>query len=259
MGSCRRLLLVGAVLLAAATAVPAAGADPASDARAVADRFLTALIAGDIETVCGLFSPKAEARLGGPDRCRRAFGDETSAADRAAQLTLVRAAIAADRSASRRNGQYVTKKFRLKQLAREIEFLEPDLTVVLGKGPDAAAGRLPSTVVLDTRSTARRVVLYAESDDGSIWRAIVAREGGGRLEEVGQGVPESSRPPTPAEPEVTYTVDSVAMGSDGRAIVSVTLAEVEDGETEMYALAVVLVPAGTSWLVDDLLYSAFSE
>jgi hypothetical protein len=259
MGSCRRLLLAGAVLLAAATAVPAAGADASDDARAFADRFVSALLAGDVETVCGMLSPKAEARLGGADRCRRAFGDDTSAADRAAQLTLVRAAMAAERSASRRNGQYVTKKFGLKKLAREIEFLEPDLTVVLGKGPDSAAGRLPTTVVLDTRSSARRLVVYAESDDGSIWRVIVAQQGGGRLEEVGQGVPEASTPPKPSEPEITYTVDSVAMGSDGRVIVSVTLVEVADGERETYALAVVLVPAGTSYLVDDLLYSAFSE
>jgi hypothetical protein len=258
MGSRRRLLLAVLVLVASTASVSAAHADAAEEARAVADRFVKALLAGDVDTVCGLMSPKAQSRLGGADRCKRLFSDSTSDADRAAQLTLIRAASAAERSASRRNGQYVTKKFRLKHLARDIEFLEPDLTVVLGKGPDAAAGRLPTTVVIDTRSSARRLVLYAESDDGSIWRVTLAREGGGRLEEVAQGVPESSGS-KPAEPEITYSIDSVALGTDARVIVSFTFVAVDDRERETWQLAIVLAPVGTSYLVDDLLYSAFDD
>jgi hypothetical protein len=154
----------------------------------------------------------------------------------------------------------VTKKFGVNKLARDMEKIEPELTVVVGKGPSAAKGRLVTTVVLDRRTTARRVVLYAESDDGSIWRMSAALDGGAQLDEVAQGIPETTTPPAaPSEPEVTYGIDSVSLLSDGRAFVGVTLREEEDGEEETYSLVLVLARVGTAYLVDDLLVSLFES
>ena len=57
-----------------------------------------------------------------------------------------------------------------------------------GKGPQAAKGQLATTVVLDTRTTRRRVVLYAEGDTGTIYRATGTAFTDPTLKRAGQGV-----------------------------------------------------------------------
>jgi hypothetical protein len=97
-----------------------ARADNAADARAVADRFMAALIAGDSKTACSLFSPRALAALGGPDCPNRFTSGDSSDDDIDALDTLVSAFKAARRSSARRHGDFVRKGFTVKQLARDM-------------------------------------------------------------------------------------------------------------------------------------------
>jgi hypothetical protein len=251
----RRLpLLASAVLmLSALVAVTPAAAGTDADARATASRFLDAMARGDAAVVCSMFSPAALARLGGEDECHAGFTD-TDSADREAMSTLVRAFEAARKSADRRRAGYVTKKFTARALARDMERIDSELTVKLGRNAKAASNQLVTTAVLDVRTNARRLVLYAESDDGSILRLSVPRHGdGGSLEEVAQGVAETA--PRDTGPAFAFTVDSVAVVDatvQVRATIRITLAD----ETYSVGVLLVLVPgAGGSYLVDDMLVS----
>jgi len=248
----RRLAVLAAlVVLACSPLARAAGPD---EGRSVAQKFMTALLAGDGKTACGLLSPRFLNQFGGESKCEEGFATSAeSSADDQAQESLLRSYVAARTSAAKRKGFFVTKKFHLRDLADAIERIDPRIDVVLGKGPNAAAGRLVTTVVLDTRSGPSRVVFYAESDDGSIWRLSGGRGVAPQVDEVGTGVPETNAPPTP--PSQAFTVDSVAPFTDGSLLVRLTLHAEEDGQQETYGLALVLVPAGDSYLVDDILLS----
>lgn len=254
MGSRRRFLLVAFAVLAGAAAVPAALADPADDARATATRFADAFSRGDSKTACGLLTPAALERLGGRDVCELVFSLSASftAQDAAVMRLLRRAHEAAHKSSEKRAGQYVSKKFNLRALARDMERIDGTLTVKLGGGPRAAAGQLDTTVVIDTRSTARRLVLYAESDDGSIWRLSAPSWGEPDLEEIAQGIPEA-----PPEPAFAMSIDSVTLLSDGRALARGTLKISDDRDEGVFPMALVLVPSAGGFLVDDLLISIF--
>jgi hypothetical protein len=254
----RRILAVAFAALAAAGlgAVSARAAAP-DDARATAAAFLDAVIKDDAERACALLTPEAIARIGGPDRCLRTFGESESAQDFEAVETLARALAAARKSAAKHHGHYLTKHFTKQALARDIERRDPQLTVKLGRGPDAAAGQLVTTAVLDTRSTARRVVLYAESDDGSILRLSAAVAGDPSLEEVGFGIPETTQ--KPAGPTVTATVDDVTTVPDGSMLVHATFTVTDEDETESYPILLVVVQRGGRYLVDDVFYSALSD
>jgi hypothetical protein len=256
VGSPRRTLVLLAVLLVGAVSAVPAAADPADEARAVAGRFLEALARGDGATVCGLLSPRTLEKLGGEARCEHAFADDSSP-DAEAVGTLVRAYTAARKSAAKRHGRWVTKSFGPKALARAMERIDPELTVKLGKSARAASGQLVTTAVLDVRSTARRLVLYAESDDGSILRLSAARGRSPDLAEVGQGVPEASPPASPG-PAFNVSVGSVAF-VDGKAYVQALLRSTDpDEQDESYPVVVVLVPrADGGYAVDDLLFSLF--
>jgi hypothetical protein len=253
----RRLgLILGAALTLSAWSATAASARPAgADARTTALAFLNAVGNNKPAEVCAMFTPAALERLGGSTRCEDTFSQSDSANDpdfRAVE-TLSRAFHAARESASRRHGQYVTKHFTKLKLARDLERLDPELTVKLGRGPTAAAGQLVTTAILDTRSTGRRLV-YAESDDGSILRLTVARTGEPDLDEVAFGVPEAA-PTEPELPAFTATIDSVTFDSSGTAYAKGTYIVTYDGETLKVAVMLVLVPADSGYLVDDFLYS----
>lgn len=249
-----RTLVAAWLALAALLCAPAASADPADDASFTTARFLDALALGDAEAICRLFSPTALQRLGGEAKCKNEF-TETGYEDEEAFETLFRAAAAARKSANRRHAGYVTKRFSARALARDIERLDSELTVKLGKGPRTASGQLVTTVVLDLRSSARRVVVYAESDDGSIFRLSAPRKGPPSLDEVAQGTPEAGPPPPPT-PSFRYSIDSVAFVGD-LVYVHVSVLALE-GLSGAYPIMLVLVPAaGGGYLVDDLLPSAF--
>jgi hypothetical protein len=250
----RRLLLLLAILPALAAGT--ASAAPGDDARAVAERFLTALAQSDSTTACGLFTADALEQLGGTSACRRTLSGSADVADSAAQTTLARALAAARRSARARRGRYVRKGYGLRSLARDMERLDAQLTVVLGRGPRSAAGRLDTTAVLDTRSTARRLVAYAESDDGSIWRLSAAATGAARVEEVAEGIPEAQ--PKPRAPSFTFTIDRVSVDDDGSALVEATLRPAEPAERPTRIL-LLLVPTERGLLVEDLFTSALGE
>jgi hypothetical protein len=250
----RRLLPLLAIL--AALAAGTASASPGDDARAVAERFLTALARSDSQTACGLFTPDALQQLGGTSACERMLSESGDSADSAAQTTLARTLAAARRSARARHGMYVRKGFGLRSLARDMERLDAQLTVVLGRGPRAAAGRLDTTAVLDTRSSARRLVAYAESDDGSIWRLSAAASGAARVDEVAQGIPEAQ--PKPRAPAFTFTIDRVSVDADGSALVTATISPAETGERPTRIL-LLLVSTERGFLVEDLFTSALDE
>jgi len=260
VGSPRRLFLFAAVFGAAAVlaAAGAASADasPENDARATAVAFVDALVRDDADRVCSLFSPDALRRLGGPERCRASLSETDDDADYGALETLLRGHTAARLSATKRNGRYVTKKFGPRLLARDMEQLDPELTVKLGRSAAAARGQLVTTVVLDTRSTGRRLVLYAESDDGSIFRLSVTSGGQPSFEEVGVGIPETSPPPS-EPPKTTFSaaIDSVTVDTTGTAFARGTFVITEDDETYRYGVMLVLVPLNGAYFVDDIFYS----
>jgi hypothetical protein len=248
----RRLRLATAFLavLALAGFAGTARADNASDARAVADSFMKALLAGDSKTVCSLLSPRALAVFGGPD-CPNEFGSsDSSASDLDALDTLSSAFKAARESSARRHGDFVRKGFTVKQLARDMQRIDHALTVKVGKGPLAAKGQLATTVVLDRRTTARRVVLYVEGDSGAIYRATGTAFDDPKIGQVAKGIPESPKgPPTPP----TYTVDSVAVAPDGKAVAFVTVTDPSTSPPTSVPFYLVLVPSARGYLVDDIL------
>ena len=243
-----RLATVLAAILSVAGLAGTARADNASDARAVADRFMKALIASDGTTACSLLSPRALAAFGGPECPSRFTQSDSSDSDLDAFDTLTSAFKAARESSGRRHGDFVRKGFSVKQLARDMERIDRGLTVKIGKGPLAAKDQLATTAVLDRRTTARRVVLYVEGDSGAIYRATGTAFDDPTIRRVATGTPEAPKPPT-ASP--TYTIDAVAVADDGRAFVSITLTDpTSDSSAPAYLL---LVPSARGYLVDDIL------
>jgi hypothetical protein len=244
-----RMATAVAAVLSLGALAGTARADNASDARAVADRFMAALIAGDSKTACSLLSPRALAALGGSDCPNRFLTSDTSDADIDALDTLTSAFRAARRSSARRHGDFVRKGFTVKQLARDMERLDGELTVKVGKGPLAAKGQLATTAVLDRRTTARQVVIYVEGDSGAIYRATGTAFDDPTVRKVAEGIPEAPKPPpTPA----TYTIDWVTIASDGTAVVGITVTDpTSSPPSEPFYL--LLVPSDRGYLVDDIL------
>jgi len=226
-----------------------ARADNASDARAVADRFMAALIASDGTTACSLMSPRALEAFGGPDCASHFAESDSSDSDYDALETLQKAYAAARKSSARRHGDFVRKGFSVKQLARDMERIDSDLTVKVGKGPLAAKGQLSTTAVLDRRTSARRVVIYVEGDSGAIYRASGTAFDDPTVRKVADGTPEAPKPPA-APP--TYTIDSVAVAPDGKAYVSITVTDPSSNPPTV-PFYLLLVPSDHGYLVDDIL------
>jgi hypothetical protein len=238
VGSPLRLQLVVAVLIAVVLAGGAgAGASiagPEANALTTANAFVDALQRNDAERVCALFSPGALARLGGEERCRASMSESEDNVDYAAIETLLRGYTAARLSATKRKGMYVTRKF-------------------------GAKGELVTTVVLDTRSTARRIVLYAESDDGSIFRLSGATGAMPRYEEVGMGIPETSKQEDTPTSTFTAKIDSLTVDAAGTAYARGTFVITDDDDAYRYSVIIVLVPLNGTYFVDDVYYSTFRD
>jgi hypothetical protein len=248
----KRLRLATALLavLAVAGFAGTARADNTSDARAVADSFMKALLAGDSKTACSLLSPRALAAFGGPNCANSFLTSDPSDADLDALDSLNSAYKAARESSARRHGDFVRKGFTVKQLARDMHRIDPFVTVKVGKGALAAKGQRATTVVVDRRTTARRVVLYVEGDSGAIYRATGTAFDDPKVGKVAQGIPESPKPP-PAPP--TYTIDSVAITADGKAVVTVTVTDPTSTPPASAPFYLLLVPSARGYLVDDIL------
>lgn len=252
----------GAIALATAAGATAASTGSEDEAGTTARAFVDALAHNDAERVCSLFSPDALRRLGGQQRCVRSMTDSEDEEDYAAMEVLQRGYTAALLSSTKRKGQFVTKKFGPRKLARDMEHLDPELTVRLGRSSAAAKGQLVTTVVLDTRSAARRLVLYAESDDGSIIRLSATAAGRPSYEEVGTGIPETSRPSAPESSTDTFnaTIDSVTIDTADTAFARGTLlVSVEQDFTFRYGILIVLVRVNGSYYVDDIFYSTLTS
>jgi hypothetical protein len=237
-------------LVSVAALAGTARADNATEAHAVADKFMTAVIKNDGATACSLLSPRALEVFGGAD-CPSRFSSSSDVddSDYDALDTLMSAYKAARKSSSRRHGDFVRKGFTVKQLARDMERIDSDLTVKVGNGPLAAKGQLSTTAVLDKRTTARRVVIYVEGDSGAIYRATGTAFDDPSFSKVADGTPEAPKPP-PAPP--TFTIDSVAVAADGTAYVAITVTDPSSNppKTPFYLL---LVPSDRGYLVDDIL------
>jgi hypothetical protein len=253
----RRWIIAAAAVLTAGVLTAAAVASPDDDARSAAASFADAYTHSDPEGLCSLLTPDAVEHLGGPELCRASsVSSDEDDVDYGAYETLLDAHIAARLSATKRKGLYVTKKFGARKLARDMEQVDPGLTVKLAHSVAAAKGQLDTTVVLDTRSTGRRLVLYAESDSGSIYRLSAASGGQPRIEEVGEGIPETPEPATePPQPKFVMTIDSVTLDTTGTAYARGTLVITEKDETYRFAVVLVLVPLSGTYYVDDILYS----
>jgi hypothetical protein len=248
----KRLRLATPLLavLALAGFAGTAQADNASDAGAVAGRFMTALLANDSKTACSLLSPRALAALGGPNCSKELGASDSTDADFDALDTLQSAYRDARHSSARRHGDFVRKGFTVKQLARDMQRIDHALTVKVGKGPLAAKGQLATTVVLDRRTTARRVVIYVEGDSGAIYRATGTAFDDPAVRKVADGIPEAPKPP-PAPP--TVTVASVAVASDGTAFATVDVSDSTSSPPVSVPFYLVLVPSDRGYLVDDIL------
>jgi hypothetical protein len=253
---------LAAVLAVLGAFAATARADNASDAAAVADKFVVALVSNDGATACSLLSPRALAALGGPEKCPPHFAPDSGSGDYDALETLSKAFAAARRSSAARRGDFVRKRFTLRQLARDMERIDSDLTVKLGKGAKAAAGQLATTAILDTRTNARRVVIYAEGDSGAIYRVTGTAFTDPRFKKVAQGIAEAPKPPPaapqplPLPPTLTHTVNSVAIAANGTAFVSETIADSSDSSKTDVLLE--LVPSPKGYLVDDAFISLVS-
>jgi hypothetical protein len=247
----RLIALLAAVLVAGATAVPARADE--QGARQTAAAFLEALRQGDGAGVCALLTPQALSAAGGSADCAKTYSPQAEPSDFLAYEQLHTALRAAEKSAVKRRGQFVTKRFKVAQLAREMQRIDEELTVKLGNGPTAASGQLVTTVVLDRRSSSRRVVLYAEADDGSIWRLSSVMLGNPDITEVAQGVPEAA--PAPREPSFTFGIRGVTFLADGSVLVAASITYVFGDESYTYGALIQLAPAGAGYLVADAFYS----
>ena len=255
-----RLATLIAVVACLGTLAGTARADNGADARATADRFVLDLLSNDGVGACSLLSPRALAALGGTQDCPARFSGSSDGSDFDALQTLSKAYSAARRSSAARKGEFVRKHFTLKQLARDMERIDSDLTVKIGKGPQAAAGQLSTTAVLDTRTTARRVVIYAEADGGSIFRATGTAFTDPSYRKVGEGIPEAPKPPPtpkPPPPTLTYTIGPATVAADGTAYVTATITDTTSDPPSSSVL-LVLVPSPGGYLVDDILISLVS-
>jgi hypothetical protein len=250
----RSSLVLVASLVAASCAAAAAFAAPADDARAAADRFLDALIARDGQTACALISEPLLTAIGGPDKCLDDFsGDvaedlDAQVQDAIAWQMLDRVYTDARALALARGG-FVTKGSSLAALASDLRKLEPGLLLSVGNGPQAARNKPPFQVVIDRKTQGTHLVLYVESETGTIWR-LDAR-GTARDDETvtkaGRGVP--GRKP-PEEPP-TYTIGGALLADDATAIVTATLTY--EGQSQETLLK--MTYDGSAWKVADLYYS----
>jgi hypothetical protein len=244
-----RLATAAVAVLVAAGFAGTARADNAADARAVADRFMTAVVTNDGVTACNLFTPRALEAFGGKDCAERFSSTDASDSDYDALETLRKAYTAARKSSARRHGDFVRKGYGIKKLARDMERIDSDLTVKVAKGPLAAKGQLSTTAFLDKRTTARRVVIYAEGDSGAIYKVTGTAFSDPTLSKVADGTPEAPKAPPPP---LKYTIDSLALTADAKAYVGVTFIDPETSKSAG-SFVLLLVLSDRGYLVDDIL------
>jgi hypothetical protein len=263
------------MLLAAATAGTAALAAPPDDARSAAERFVNALVTEDAATTCSLFSARIVKLLGGPEECAKVSedspgdsesedfpfgaGEDEDVDDYIAQRVLD-AVFRDARAIGLARGGYVTKQAGLTRLVNELRTLEPGLSFSIGQGAQAARAKKFTHVVVGRQTGLRALVLYAESDTGTIWRLSANGFTRSKTAPAGKGIPaKPARPATPATPKApeqppTFAITGVALVDDVSAYVTVTTQY--EGTTFPFVLSMKLEDG--AWKVDDIMVGLFS-
>ena len=88
-----------------------------------------------------------------------------------------------------------------------------------------------------------------EGDSGAIYRASGSAFDDPTVRKVADGTPEAPKPP-PTPP--TFTIDSVAIGADGKAFVTITVTD-PTSTPPSAPFYLLLVPSDRGYLVDDIL------
>ena len=275
-----RLLVVLVAVVAAVCMAAAALAAPPDDARAASERFLAALSAKDVNTACGMLTARTLALVGGPQKCTEFFSDDEEERSVEDEADSSAKAIRAERGFQDRveeivlrevfddaralglaRGAYVTKQVPLTKLLRELRTLEPMLRFSIGTRPSAARGKHRLHVVVDRKTLGRTLVLYAESDSGTIFRLTAHGFTTAKVVNAGRGIPTkvTRRPaPPPKQPEaeepVTFAVTGVTLLDDATAYVTVDVTY--EGHAFPYVVSLKL--EGGAWKVDDLFVGIFS-
>ena len=203
------------------------------------------------------------AAIGGRDECLQGFtddnqGDATANAlsDADAQtMQLLRTVYRDARALAVAQGGYVTKSTSLNKLLSELRQLESDLVFAVGTGPAAARDTDPGRIVVDRRTNRSKLVLYAESDSGVVWRLTTQGTTGMTFARAATGVRKLPKPQTPQPPTPpTYTIDAVLPADPATVYVTATLTY--EGQKAGALLKVSF--DGTAWKVGDLYVSALS-
>ena len=245
-------LLIALVLLAPAAATAASAATP-EEARPVAEQFVRAFITEDAATTCSLLSARLVAQFGSVEACVQTIFkpfqvDANAFYDREAHARLELAFEAARLAAlDSPTGRFPTPA---KKLSLAVRSLLPLTRIVVGTGPNVVRDTDTRVLGIDrTRSTATRVVFYAESDSGLIFRLSGTLRGKSTISAVAQGVPaEVDDPGTGTIPPFELTSRVVPDGPDA-ALVFVTLSL--QGQTA-FELPVRLIVEGGAWKVDAM-------
>ena len=248
----RRFLLT--VLTALALGVAGAGAAtaaPQDDAQAAADAFLKALDADNAQAACALMTGRLQASLSQGATCVQLLtpANPAPAQDSQEASLLIDAWLAA--SLARLNEKGALYPATARKLATGIRTRLSGVRVVVGTGVASARNQQATTVVVDGKlSTKRRIVLYAESDSGTIVRLTAGLKGNPAVARGGTGVPAPVPPDSPA----TFTFDWVTLVGAEEAVASIALTD--EGTTTRVVMRLRLESGG--WKVDDL-YTSFFE
>ena len=233
-----RLSRAAALAAAALAGAGVAGAGPGEDARPAAEAFAAAFAAQDGRGACALLTEGLRRRLGAT--CAALFAAPTAAQQDGAARRLLRGAFEALRRAHPRAFPLPAGR-----LAREVAFLARDTRALVGQGPAAARGLFGDVVVVDAaRTTARRVVLYAESDSGAVLRLAGGLRG---RPLVAVALPARPRPaPPPPEAAVERLL------ADGDLVLALVSYGLPGGRLRQ---VLVLRAEGGTWRVDGFFHS----
>ena len=245
MGSIRIVAAVAAIALVVPAAAAAAGAATPEEARPVAEQFVRALVTSDGAAACLLVSARMQQRLGADCASDLSDSSDDGSADVDARGSLIEAYVAALGSVTSR-GTFPTPA---KALKAELETAVDEVTFVIGSGPGVVRNRKHTVVGIDrVRSNATRVVLYAESDSGTIFRLNGKLRGSPAIAKAANGVP------APAPPLPEFQFASVAFGDAVTAFVLVTVSAEGASQDILLRLAF----EGEAWRVDEI-YLPISE
>jgi hypothetical protein len=230
------LATLAALTACAVPGVVLGGTGPAD----AADRFTQHVLRQETSALCGSMSSRLLAELGGRDGCARRWGPDRAEVDGIAKRSLADAWRAAQAARTGPAGSAYPPAGRLLRAMRP----RVAATLRLGRGARAVRGRSPWFVVLAERELrAGRLVLYAESDTGTIFRLVARPRGSPVIERAAvAGIPDLASPPAGSIP---YTVEIAEEApAVARAVVTI------DMHAFVETISLRLVAEDGRWLVD---------